>query len=94
MLNAPLTAAELGEASRAMAHNKCPGPDGTPVEFYQAKWTTAGPLVLQVINSGLESGAFSLDLSTGLIILLEKKRDQRLLTSDRPCRYAYSIPQI
>lgn len=36
LLNSPLTLDELGEATNAMANEKCPGPDGTPAEFYKA----------------------------------------------------------
>lgn len=47
-LNTPLTLEELGESVAAMANNKCPGPDGTPVEFYKANWSTVGPLSINV----------------------------------------------
>lgn len=41
-LNGPLTLAELGEATLELSNDKCPGPDGTPVEFFKAHWLT-GP---------------------------------------------------
>lgn len=44
-LNAPITLAEIGESVLDLANGKCPGPDGTPIEFYKANWTTVGPLV-------------------------------------------------
>lgn len=63
---------------------KCPGPDGAPVEFFQQLWPSVGPLILKVINEGIEREQFTADLTLGLIVLLPKKLDQRLLTNKRP----------
>lgn len=83
-LNAPLSIQELGEAARCMPKLKCPGADGIPVEFFQQAWTLVGPLLLQVLNNGMQRGAFPRDITRGLIVLLPKKNDQRLLTNKRP----------
>lgn len=83
-LNAALTIEELGEAARSMPKLKCPGPDGLPVEFYQQAWTLVGPLLLQVLNDGTGKGTFPTNITRGLIVLLPKKNDQRLLTNKRP----------
>lgn len=42
-LNAPFELRELKEAVDAMKRHKCPGPDGAPVEMFQAMWDKMGP---------------------------------------------------
>lgn len=83
-LNAPLTLEELGEAARHTKKLKCPGPDGIPAEFYQSMWTTTGPLLLKLVNEGIEEEKFASGLTLGMIVLLPKKNDQRLLSNKRP----------
>jgi hypothetical protein len=38
ILTAPFTKEEVFEAISKMEHNKAPGPDGFPAEFYQKFW--------------------------------------------------------
>lgn len=83
-LNAPLSLTELQEAADAMAKNKCPGPDGIPAEFFSCMWQEVGPLLLQVLENGITSESLPEALTGGLIVLLPKKGDQRLLTNKRP----------
>lgn len=83
-LNAPFQLAELREAVDSMKRLKCPGPDGAPVELFQTMWATMGPLVLQVLNAGIDSGSFHEKFSQGLITLLPKKGDQRSLSNKPP----------
>lgn len=63
---------------------KCPGPDGVPVEFYQTLWPSVGPLLLKLLNKGLEKEEFSTEFTLGQIVLLPKKNDQRQLSNKRP----------
>lgn len=56
-LNAPLILGELGEVALAMSNDKCPGPDGTLVEFNKAHWhstcgTSGHPMPVQGDNGG------------------------------------------
>lgn len=83
-LNAPLELEELREAVDVMKKNKCPGADGAPVELFQAMWATVGPLVLRTLNDGIAAGEFQAQFSQGLIVLLPKKGDQRMLANKRP----------
>src|SRR6187455_2199976 len=39
-LTAPFTEKEIRDAIFSMEHNKAPGPDGFPAEFYQQFWDT------------------------------------------------------
>lgn len=34
-MNSPFTLEEWGDTIQSMANNKCPGPDGTPIEFFK-----------------------------------------------------------
>lgn len=43
-----------------------------------------GPLLVDVLNNGLERETFPKELTLGHIILLPKKSDQTLLTNKRP----------
>lgn len=67
-----------------MKSNKFPGPDGAPVEFFRSLWETVGPLILLTLNTGIQQGAFPASLSRGLIVLLPKKGDQKLIKNKRP----------
>lgn len=93
-LNAPFSLVELEEAVLAMKKHKCPGADGTPVEFLQQLWTTLGPLILQVLNLGIQRGRFQPEFTLGLIVLLPKKNDQRLLTNKRPITLLNAIYKL
>lgn len=93
-LNAPLLLDELGAAAAALANDKCPGPDGAPVEFYKAHWQTVGPLVHQCITRGIEEDNFPEFLTKGTIVLLKKKADQRLLANKRPITLLNTIYKI
>lgn len=83
-LNEPLSLLELELAAREMKNLKCPGPDGAPVEFYKAMWPTVRPLLLKALSSGIDRKEFREELSLGLIVLLPKKNDQRVLNNKRP----------
>lgn len=94
MLNAPMTLAELGEATLSMSNDKCPGPNGTPVEFYKALWHTVGPLVLQCISMGINDEMFHESITNWAIVLLKKKADQTLLTNKRPITLLNTVYKI
>lgn len=93
-LNAPLTMEELGDATLARANDKCPGPDGTPVEFYKANWTLVGPLIHQCLSKGISDEVLPEFVTKGNIILLPKKADQRLLTNKRPITLLNTVYKI
>lgn len=83
-LNEPISLGELEGAMLAMKSHKCPGHGGAPVEFFKTCWPTIGPLVLQVLNRGIQREEFQSNFTLGLIVLLPKKNDQRLLSNKRP----------
>ena len=74
-LEAPLTLKELEGALCKMNKRKVPGIDGLPVEFYLKFWDILGPVVLEVLNAVLYTGAMRGSMATGVISLLFKKGD-------------------
>jgi hypothetical protein len=67
-----------------MAQNKAPGPDGIPIEFYQACW----PIIkhdIMLLFEDLYLGKLDLyRLNFGMIILLQKVKDVDTLCKYRP----------
>jgi hypothetical protein len=50
VLTAPYSEEEVNKAIFQMEHNKAPGPDGFPAEFYQAFWDTIKEDLLQMFS--------------------------------------------
>ena len=71
----PLSLLECHAAVKAMAHNKSPGIDGLPTEFYLTFWDTIGMDLVKVFNSCFVAGKLSLTQRSGTITLLFKKGD-------------------
>jgi hypothetical protein len=74
LLTCPFSLEEVREAIFQMEHNKALGPDGFPVEFYQACWDIIKD-DLMVMFVEFHKGNLSLySLNFGAIILLPKCR--------------------
>ena len=52
-----LTAEEVRTTLEGMAHNKSPGSDGLPMEFYSTFWGILCQDLVEVLNSSLVSGS-------------------------------------
>lgn len=76
MLEAPITLEELYLAAKNLAKKKVPGIDGVPIEFYLSIWDLIGPMLLAMLQEGLQSGSLHPKITEGLIILLVKKGNQ------------------
>jgi hypothetical protein len=75
LLTSPFTEKEVHEAISQMEHNKAPGPDGFPAEFYQ-KFLEVIKEDLMALFSQLHSGELSLfKLNYGIITWLLKKEN-------------------
>lgn len=83
-LNTPFSMEELYTATCLLSKGKCPGPDGIPVEFFIANWPLVGPTVFRALSAALSAGSFHQGFTRGIIVLLKKKGDQRLLANKRP----------
>jgi mannosylglycoprotein endo-beta-mannosidase len=84
ILTNPFTEEEVLEAISQMEHNKAPGPDGFPAEFYQKFWEVI-KLDLMALFNELSIGELSLyKLNFGVITLLPKKEDAVQIQQYRP----------
>jgi hypothetical protein len=64
-----------------MEHNKAPGPDGFPLEFYQVFWDLIKDDIMSLFKE-FHRGSLSLNsLNFGTIILLSKKKDAKAIHS-------------
>ena len=75
---------EVLEAIQQMEHNKAPGPDGFPAEFYQKFWGTIKADLMAMFVQ-LRAGNLPLfKLNFGIITLLPKKEDASKIEQYRP----------
>lgn len=93
-LNKEISIEELYGAASCLGRNKCPGPDGIPLEFILAHWEVVRPSILKALNLGFDRVHLQESFTQGLIVLLRKKRDQRLLTNKRPITLSNVIYKI
>ena len=84
-LERPITKQELYDTVTSMKHNKSPGLDGLPVEFYIVFWTDLSDLLLNSFNFSMENGLMSSSQRNGVITLIPKKdKDTLFLKNFRP----------
>ena len=72
ILTSEFTEAEVREAIFQMEHNKAPGPDGFPAEFYQAFWGTIKDDLMAMFAMFHNQELPLYSLNFGTIILLPK----------------------
>ena len=72
ILTSEFTEAEVREAIFQMEHNKAPGPDGFPAEFYQAFWGTIKDDLMAMFTMFHKQELPLYSLNFGTIILLPK----------------------
>jgi hypothetical protein len=78
-LTAPFTEEEVRVAIFQMEHNKAPGPDGFPPEFYQVFWGLVKDDLMAMFTDFYQR-TFPLNrLNFGTIILLPKKSEARVI---------------
>jgi hypothetical protein len=63
---------EVKEVIFQMKHNKAPGPDGFPAEFYQAFWEVIKGDLMALFNDFHEGKLPLYSLNFGIITLLPK----------------------
>jgi len=83
-LTAPFTEKEIREAIFNMEHNKAPGPDGFPAEFYQHFWEVIKSDLMNMFHD-LHFGDLPLfSLNFGVITLLPKTPEANKIQQYRP----------
>ena len=83
-LTAEFTEKEVKDAIFQMEHNKAPGPDGFPAEFYQVFWNIIKNDLMALFRD-FHRGYLPLSrLNFGVISLLPKKEDARQIQQYRP----------
>ena len=76
-LEGPLTEVELGNALKQMKHNKTPGIDGFPSEFFKVFWKYLKFCILNALNDSINNGKLPLSLRQCVITCLPKKGKNR-----------------
>ena len=67
-----------------MEHNKAPGPDGFPAEFYQCFWDVIKADLVQLFNQLHAENLDIARLNFGEIILLPKTKEASRIQQYRP----------
>lgn len=75
---------EIRDAVFQMEHNKAPGPDGFPAEFYQFFWETIKADLIQLFVEFHRGKLLLHSLNFGVITLLPKKEDATKVQQYRP----------
>ena len=84
ILTAPFTEQEVQEAIFDIEHNKAPGPDGFPAEFYQKFCNTIKGALMQMFHD-LYAGDLPLfSLNFGVITLIPKVQEANVIQQYRP----------
>jgi hypothetical protein len=84
LLARPFSEEEVWESVFQMEHNKSPGPDGFPAEFYQACWEIIKNDLMALLSE-FHCGNLPLcNLNFGMIILLPKCREAAKIQQYRP----------
>jgi hypothetical protein len=85
-LTSIFTEQEVKEAIFQMKHNKVPGTDGFPAEFYQIFWETIKGDLMALFHDCFEDKLSLFSLNFGIITLLPKQSEA---TSSNFALYAY-----
>jgi hypothetical protein len=84
VLTAPFSEEEVKMAIFDMEHNKAPGPDGFPAEFYQLFWEIVKPDLMSLFVE-FHSGRLPIhSLNFGILTLLPKVNDAVRIQQFRP----------
>ena len=76
---------EIAEAVKLMKNNKCPGPDGIPVDFYKIFWAQIKQVFFAAITACFNEESLHKSASRGVLSLIPKgQKDTRFLKNMRP----------
>ena len=84
-LENPLTKQEIFDVIKSMKHNKSPGLDGLPVEYYIVFWPDICDMLINSFNFSLQNGMMSSSQRNGVITILpQKDKDHQFIKNYRP----------
>ena len=75
---------EVREAIFQMKHNKAPGPDGFPAEFYQVFWSLIKHDLMAMFQDFHRHNLPLFSLNFGVITLLPKLKEVKMIQQFRP----------
>ena len=81
---APFTEKEVFDAIMQMKHNKAPGPDGFPAEFYQKCWHIIKGDMMSMFHDLFDGHLNLFHLNFGTITLLPKRVEAICIEQFRP----------
>ena len=84
LLTADFSEDEVHDAIMQMEHNKAPGPDGFPAEFYQRFWEVIKKDLMAMFAHFKSGGLPLYKLNFGIITLLPKKENAVQIQQYRP----------
>jgi mannosylglycoprotein endo-beta-mannosidase len=84
ILISPFTESEVKEAVFQMEHNKAPGPDGFPAEFYQVFWGVIKDDLLPLFTYLHREALDLYNLNFGIITLIPKVQNATKIQQYRP----------
>ena len=84
ILTAPFSEEEVKAAVFQMEHNKAPGPDGFPAEFYQNFWDIIKDDIMELFNCLHADRLELFRLNFGEIVLLPKIKEAERIQQFRP----------
>ena len=80
-----LSKCEVGDAIKSLKNNRCPGPDGLPVDFYKVFWRQIATPLMNAIDECYSDAQLHRTASRGILNLIPKgKKDSRYLQNVRP----------
>ena len=79
-----LTEDDCYKAVLSMQNNKAPGCDGLSSEFYKCFWPDIKDMLIESLNEGYTQGGLSESQRQGILTLLFKKGDRKILDNWRP----------
>lgn len=93
-LNRHVLEPEITQTLFSLPSDKCPGPDGYPLEFFKASWGKVGPEVVAMVQEFFRNGRLLKDMNTTFISLIPKTREACSLGDFRPiscCNLVYKV---
>ena len=79
-----MTCAEFWDVVKSLKHNKSPGIDGLPGEFYKVFFPLVGEFLVDVYNESISKGELCESQKSSVLSLIFKKGGRCLLKNNRP----------